>query len=45
MISFVSTKQIGCDSVLGVMLLKNVFLDDEVHVLGSKMQLNLVQFW
>ena len=30
--SFVSTNQIGCDSVLGVML-KNVYLDDMVHVL------------
>ena len=43
-ISFVSTKQIECDSVTGVML-KNVFLDETVYVLGSKMLLNLVQFW
>ena len=41
--SFVSTKQIGCDSVIGVML-KIYFLYEKVHVLGSKMLLKLVQF-
>ena len=40
-IRFVSTKHIRCDSVLGVML-KNRFLDDKVHALGSKMLPNLV---
>ena len=29
--SFVNKKQIGCDSVFGVML-KNVFLNDKVHI-------------
>ena len=41
-ISFISTKQIGCDSVSGVML-KNVFFDDKV--MGSKMLLKLVEIW